>query len=71
MQAWYAARTAYEAWLHDIGQLFEIIRLRGGGFRLALNFEPQAITLLKDAIFDVLLGVVFRLRQIQSSRYET
>ncbi|KAI0249468.1 cytoplasmic dynein heavy chain 1 [Lactifluus subvellereus] len=49
-------RSVYEAWLHDInrrdmgvtGRLFEIVRLRGGGFQLAVNFDPQIITLFKD-----------------------
>ena len=46
----------YQAWLQDIsgrnmgidGCLFEIIRLRGGGFQLAVNFDPQIITLFKE-----------------------
>lgn len=49
-------RTVFEAWLHDInrrdmgvnGRLFEIVRLRGGGFQLAVNFDPQIITLFKE-----------------------
>jgi hypothetical protein len=49
-------RPVFEAWLHDInrrdmgvtGRLFEIVRLRGGGFQLAVNFDPQIITLFKD-----------------------
>ncbi|KIP08567.1 hypothetical protein PHLGIDRAFT_34940 [Phlebiopsis gigantea 11061_1 CR5-6] len=49
-------RPVFEAWLHDInrrdmgvnGRLFEIIRLRGGGFQLAVNFDPQIITLFKE-----------------------
>ncbi|KDQ51322.1 hypothetical protein JAAARDRAFT_140422 [Jaapia argillacea MUCL 33604] len=49
-------RPVYDAWLHDInrrdmgvnGRLFEIIRLRGGGFQLAVNFDPQIITLFKE-----------------------
>ncbi|KAJ3877377.1 dynein heavy chain, N-terminal region 1-domain-containing protein [Lentinula edodes] len=49
-------RPVYEAWLHDInrrnmgvdGRLFEIVRLRGGGFQLAVNFDPQIITLFKE-----------------------
>ncbi|TFK68520.1 hypothetical protein BDN72DRAFT_677591 [Pluteus cervinus] len=49
-------RPVYEAWLHDInrrnmgvdGRLFEIVRLRGGGFQLAVNFDPQVITLFKE-----------------------
>ena len=49
-------RPVYDAWVHDInrrdmginGRLFEIIRLRGGGFHLAVNFDPQIITLFKE-----------------------
>ncbi|EMD41483.1 dynein heavy chain protein 2 [Gelatoporia subvermispora B] len=49
-------RPVYEAWLHDInrrdmgvsGRLLEIVRLRGGGFQLAVNFDPQIITLFKE-----------------------
>ncbi|CAE6452047.1 unnamed protein product [Rhizoctonia solani] len=49
-------RPVYEAWLHDInrrdmninGRLFEIVRLRGGGFQLTVNFDPQIITLFKE-----------------------
>lgn len=49
-------RPVYDAWLHDInrrdmgvsGRLFEIIRLRGGGYQLAVNFDPQIITLFKE-----------------------
>jgi hypothetical protein len=49
-------RPVYDAWLHDInrrdmgvnGRLFEIVRLRGGGFQLAVNFDPQVITLFKE-----------------------
>ncbi|KAI9572528.1 dynein heavy chain, N-terminal region 1-domain-containing protein [Boletus coccyginus] len=49
-------RPVFEAWLHDInrrdmavnGRLFEIVRLRGGGFQLAVNFDPQTITLFKE-----------------------
>ncbi|KZT09045.1 uncharacterized protein LAESUDRAFT_696464 [Laetiporus sulphureus 93-53] len=49
-------RPVYEAWLHDInrrdmgvnGRLFEIVRLRGGSFQLAVNFDPQIITLFKE-----------------------
>ncbi|KZS90334.1 cytoplasmic dynein heavy chain 1 [Sistotremastrum niveocremeum HHB9708] len=48
-------RPVYEAWLHDInrremgvnGRLFEILRIRGG-FQLAVNFDPQIITLFKE-----------------------
>ena len=46
----------FQAWLQDIsrrnmgvdGRLFEIVRLRGGGFQLAVNFDPQIITLFKE-----------------------
>ncbi|KAL0574898.1 dynein heavy chain [Marasmius crinis-equi] len=50
-------RLVFEAWLQDInrrnmgvdGRLFEIVRLRGsGGFQLAVNFDPQIITLFKE-----------------------
>jgi Dynein heavy chain, N-terminal region 1 len=49
-------RLVFEAWMHDInrrdmgvnGRLFEIVRLRGGGFQLAVNFDPQIITLFKE-----------------------
>ncbi|KAF8653334.1 hypothetical protein AX16_004034 [Volvariella volvacea WC 439] len=50
-------RPVYEAWLHDInrrnmgvdGRLFEIVKLRGpGGYQLAVNFDPQIITLFKE-----------------------
>ncbi|KAF7327657.1 hypothetical protein MKEN_00345100 [Mycena kentingensis (nom. inval.)] len=56
-------RPVYEAWLHDInrrnmgvdGRLFEIIRPRGsaagggaGVYQLAVNFDPQIITLFKE-----------------------
>lgn len=49
-------RPVFEAWLMDInrrdlgvsGRLFEIVRLRGGGFALAVNFDPQTITLFKE-----------------------
>ena len=49
-------RPVYDAWLHDInrrnmgvdGRLFEILKLRGGGFQLAVNFDPQIITLFKE-----------------------
>ena len=30
------------------GRLFEIVRLCGGGFQLAVNFDPQIITLFKE-----------------------
>lgn len=49
-------RPVYDAWLHDInrrnmgvdGRLFEIVRLRAGGYQLAVNFDPQIITLFKE-----------------------
>ncbi|KIM47305.1 hypothetical protein M413DRAFT_440753 [Hebeloma cylindrosporum] len=49
-------RPVFEAWMQDIGRrnmgvdgrLFEIVRLRGGGFQLAVNFDPQIITLFKE-----------------------
>ncbi|VDB86807.1 unnamed protein product [Peniophora sp. CBMAI 1063] len=49
-------RPFFDAWLHDInrrdmgvsGRLFEIVRLRGGGMVLAVNFDPQIITLFKE-----------------------
>ncbi|KIJ38518.1 hypothetical protein M422DRAFT_258888, partial [Sphaerobolus stellatus SS14] len=49
-------RPVYDAWLHDInrrdlgvnGRLFEIVRLRGGGYQLAVNFDAQIITLFKE-----------------------
>lgn len=49
-------RPVFDAWLQDInrrnmgvdGRLFEIVRLRGGGFQLAVNFDPQIITLFKE-----------------------
>ncbi|KAF9042285.1 cytoplasmic dynein heavy chain 1 [Panaeolus papilionaceus] len=49
-------RPIFEAWLSEIGRrnlgvdgrLFEIVRLRGGGFQLAVNFDPQIITLFKE-----------------------
>ena len=50
-------RPVFDAWLHDInrrdmgigGPLFEIVRLsRGGGFQLAVNFDPQIVTLFKE-----------------------
>lgn len=50
-------RPVFEAWLTDInrrdlgvsGRLFEIVRLRGtGGYALAVNFDPQTITLFKE-----------------------
>ncbi|KAG8897185.1 hypothetical protein FRB99_008380, partial [Tulasnella sp. 403] len=51
-------KPVFDAWLHDInrrdmgvnGRLFEIIRLRGGGggHQLAVNFDPQTITLFKE-----------------------
>ena len=49
-------RPVFEAWMHDIarrdmgvnGRLFEVVRLRGGGYQLAVNFDPQIITLFKE-----------------------
>ncbi|KAI0089933.1 dynein heavy chain, N-terminal region 1-domain-containing protein [Irpex rosettiformis] len=49
-------KPVFDAWLHDInrrdlginGRLLEIIRLRGGGYQLAVNFDPQIITLFKE-----------------------
>lgn len=49
-------RPIYDAWLLDInrrnmgvdGRLFEIIRQRGGGFQLHVNFDPQTIVLFKE-----------------------
>lgn len=50
-------KPVFDAWLTDInrrdmainGRLFEIIRLRaGGGYQLAVNFDPQTITLFKE-----------------------
>ncbi|KAF8870591.1 cytoplasmic dynein heavy chain 1 [Gymnopilus junonius] len=49
-------RPVFDAWMQDIarrhmsvdGRLFEIVRLRGGGFQLAVNFDPQIITLFKE-----------------------
>ena len=49
-------RPVFDAWLHDInrrdmgvgGRLFEIVRLSRGGFQLAVNFDPQIITLFKE-----------------------
>ena len=49
-------RPVFEAWLHDInrrdmavsGRLFEILRLRSGSYQLAVNFDPQIITLFKE-----------------------
>ena len=46
----------FQDWLQEIsrrnmgvdGRLFEIVRLRGGGFQLAVNFDPQIITLFKE-----------------------
>ncbi|KIM76352.1 hypothetical protein PILCRDRAFT_646593 [Piloderma croceum F 1598] len=61
-------RPVYDAWLHDInrlnmgvnGRLFEIVHLRGGGFQLAVNFDPQVITLFKEV--RNLLWLKFRCR---------
>jgi len=49
-------RPVFEAWLMDInrrdlgvnGHLFDIKKLRGGGFALAVNFDAQTITLFKE-----------------------
>lgn len=49
-------RPLYDAWQADIGRrdmgingrLFEVVRLRGGGFQLAVNFDAQVITLFKE-----------------------
>jgi hypothetical protein len=49
-------RRVYDVWLHDInrhdmgvnGCLFEIVRLHAGEFKLAVNFDPQVITLFKE-----------------------
>ena len=49
-------QPVFVAWLQDInrrnmgvdGRLFEIVRLRGGGFQLAVNFDPQIVTLFKE-----------------------
>ncbi|KAJ7202870.1 dynein heavy chain, N-terminal region 1-domain-containing protein [Mycena pura] len=55
-------RPVYDAWLHDLnrrnmgvdGRLFEIVRPRGGVggggglYQLAVNFDPQIITLFKE-----------------------
>ncbi|EDR02506.1 LOW QUALITY PROTEIN: uncharacterized protein LACBIDRAFT_399283 [Laccaria bicolor S238N-H82] len=47
-------RPVFDAWLHDInrmgvgGRLFEIVRLSRGGFQLAVNIDPQIITLFKE-----------------------
>ena len=49
-------RPVYDAWLHDInwqdmsvnGRLFEVVHLRRGGCQLAVNFDPQTITLFKE-----------------------
>lgn len=49
-------RPLYEGWLHDInrrdmninGRLFEVLRLRGGGYQLAVNFDAHIITLFKE-----------------------
>ena len=46
----------FQAWLQDIsrrnigvdGHLVEIVRLHGGGFPLAIYFDPQIITLFKE-----------------------
>ena len=49
-------KSVYEAWVQDSnkrslsidGHLLEIVRLRGGGYQLAVNFDPQIITLFKE-----------------------
>lgn len=49
-------RPVFDAWMLDInrrdmgvsGRLFEIVRVRGGGCQLAVNFDPQIITLFKE-----------------------
>lgn len=50
-------RPLYEAWLNDIqkrdmkitGRLFDVVKLRSTGtFQLAVNFDPQVITLFKE-----------------------
>lgn len=51
-------KPVFDAWLQDInrrdmgtsGKLFDVIRIRGGGggFQLAVNFDPQTITLFKE-----------------------
>ncbi|KAG9047039.1 hypothetical protein FS837_003176 [Tulasnella sp. UAMH 9824] len=51
-------KPVFEAWLNDInrrdmginGRLFEVMRIRGGagGYQLAVNFDPQTITLFKE-----------------------
>ena len=49
-------KPLYEAWLQDInrrdmginGRLFEVVRLRGGSYQLAVNFDAQVITLFKE-----------------------
>jgi dynein heavy chain 1, cytosolic len=51
-------RMIFEAWLHDVqrrqisisGQLFNVHRVRaaGGALELAVNFDPQVITLFKE-----------------------
>jgi hypothetical protein len=49
-------RQIYDAWMTDInrrdmainGRLFEIVRLRTGVYQLAVNFDPQVITLFKE-----------------------
>lgn len=49
-------RQIFDAWMTDInrrdmginGRLFEIVRLRTGAYQLAVNFDPQVITLFKE-----------------------
>jgi hypothetical protein len=57
-------RPVFDAWLHDInrrdmgvaGRLFEVVRLRGGAVQLAVNFDPQIITLFKEVRHLLWLG---------------
>jgi hypothetical protein len=57
-------RPVFDAWMHDInrrdmgvgGRLFEIVRLRGGTVALAVNFDPQIITLFKEVRHLLWLG---------------
>jgi hypothetical protein len=49
-------RPLFDAWMQEMnrrdmginGRLFEIVRLRGGGYQLAVNFDAQTITLFKE-----------------------
>ena len=47
------------------GRLFEIVRLHGGGFQLAVNFDPQIITLFKEV--RNLLWLNFQVRHATSN----